>query len=399
MEKLAKPIMQPIKSVSYLLVSLCLLCFSCKSEKKETKQEKLPTPVVSEQNTTTLKHAKGFTIEKQGDLTLIKVLSPWPDSDKDFTYALIPREKAAAMTLDRNAYDAIVVTPIERIVVTSTTHIPTLEMLGVEHTLVGFPDTDYISSEKTRALIDSDKVKDIGQNDQINIELLIDLQPELVIGFSINNSNPTYKSIQKANIPVVNNGDWTEKTPLGRAEWIQFFAPFFHKEAKATEVFNNIEKNYNEAKKLAQKATTKPTILAGAMYKDIWYLPAGESFQAQYLIDANANYLWADSEGTGSLSLSIESVLDKASEADIWIGPARFKSYEDLKKASELYTKFAPFKNKKIYSTANTIGKTGGTMYYELAPTRPDIVLKDIIKAIHPEILPTYEPYFFKPLL
>ena len=271
-------------------------------------------------------------------------------------------------------------------------------MLGVENTLVGFPDTDYISSEKTRALITAGKVKDIGQNDQINMELLIDLQPELVIGFSINNTNPTYKKIQEANIPVVYNGDWTEKTPLGRAEWIKFFAPFYQKEAKATEIFNRIEKDYNEAKQVAKNATTTPTIISGAMFKDIWYLPAGESFQAAFLKDANANYLWADSEGTGSLSLSLESVLDTGSDAEIWIGPTHFKSYEEMKKASKHYAQFAAFKNKKIFSAANTVGETGGTLYYELASTRPDIVLKDIIKAIHPEVLPNYEPFFFKPL-
>ena len=391
--------MQALKSIFCVLFFLCILCFSCKTEKKETSKETLPGIEKVKTTTENLAHAKKFSIEKSNDITIITVFSPWPDAEKDFKYALLPREKAASITLDRNAYDAIVLTPIERVVVTSTTHIPTLEMLGVEHTLVGFPQTNYISSEKTRALIDAGKVKDIGQNEQINIELLIDLQPELVIGFSINNSNPTYETIQKANIPVVYNGDWTEGTPLGRAEWIHFFAPFFQKEAKAKEVFKDIADNYLEAKKLATKATTKPTVLAGAMFKDIWYLPAGESFQAQYLIDANAAYIWADSKGTGSLSLSAESVLDKAADTDIWIGPGRFKTYEDMKEANRLYAEFAPFKNKKIYTTANTIGKTGGTMYYELAPTRPDIVLKDIIKAIHPEILPNYQPFFFKPLL
>ncbi|MBC8756835.1 ABC transporter substrate-binding protein [Kordia sp. YSTF-M3] len=390
--------MPQFKSIYCLLIILCAFTFSCKTEKKEAKETTNPFPVTTENTVSTIANAKGFTIEKLGDITLIKVLSPWPDADKNYTYALIPREKAATITLDRDAYDAIVLTPVERIVVTSTTHIPMLEMLGVESTLVGFPDTNYISSEKTRALIDAEKVKDLGQNDQINIELLIDLQPELVIGFSINNTNPTYKTIQKANIPVVYNGDWTEATPIGRAEWIRFFAPFFHKEAKATEVFNTIKQNYNEAKKLAQQATTKPTVLSGAMYKDIWYLPAGDSFQAQFLKDANADYLWKDSEGTGSLSLSIESVLDKAADAEIWIGPGRFKTYEDLKKASELYAKFDPFKHKKVFTIGNTIGETGGTIYYELAPTRPDIVLKDLIKAIHPDLLPTYEPYFFKPV-
>ena len=391
--------MQSFKSIYCILIILCTLSFSCKTEKKEAPKESSPITQEVAKTNESLRHAKKFAIEKSGDITVITVFSPWPDADQNYTYALLPRDKAAAITLDRDAYDAIVLTPIERVVVTSTTHIPTLEMLGVEHTLVGFPDTDYISSEKTRALIDAKKVKDIGQNDQINMELLIDLQPELVIGFSISNSNPTYKKIEEVHIPVVYNGDWTEGTPLGRAEWIKFFAPFFHKETKATEIFNSIEKNYTEAKKLALKATKKPTVLAGAMYKDIWYLPAGESFQAQYLKDANADYIWKDSEGTGSLSLSIESVLDKAVNADIWIGPGRSKTYEDLEKASKTYSEFAPFKHKKIYSPANTIGKTGGTLYYELAPTRPDIVLKDIIKAVHPEILPNYEPYFFKPLL
>jgi iron complex transport system substrate-binding protein len=40
--------------------------------------------------------------------------------------------------------------PIKSIIVTSTTHVPALEMLGVENTPVGFPNTDYISSENTK---------------------------------------------------------------------------------------------------------------------------------------------------------------------------------------------------------------------------------------------------------
>ncbi|WP_108114128.1 ABC transporter substrate-binding protein [Kordia periserrulae] len=390
--------MRAINPVFCVFFTIFLCCFSCKNEQKKVNNQPLPTPQEATSTTENLRHAKKFSVEKNGDITLIKVFSPWPNAKKDFTYALIPREKVASITLMKDAYDAIVLTPVERIVVTSTTHIPILEMLGVEETLVGFPQTEYVSSEKTRALIDAEKIKDIGLNEQINIELLIDLQPELVIGFSINNSNPTYKSIQKANIPVVYNGDWTEETPLGRAEWIHFFAPFFQKEAKATEVFNSIEKNYVEAEQLAQKTTKKPSVLSGSLFKDVWYMPAGESFQAQYLKDANAHYIWADSKGTGSLSLNIETVLDKAADADVWIGPGSYKTYVALENANGLYSKFKPFTDKKIYSAANTVGDTGGMLYYELAPIRPDIVLKDIIKAVHPEILPEYQPFFFKPL-
>jgi len=117
--------MQSFKFIYSFLIILCLFSFSCKTEKKEASQESLPiTQEVTKANES-LRHAKKFSIEKNGDVTLITVFSPWPDADQNFTYALLPREKAAAITLNRDAYDAIVLTPVERVVVTSTTHIPT----------------------------------------------------------------------------------------------------------------------------------------------------------------------------------------------------------------------------------------------------------------------------------
>ena len=100
----------------------------------------------------------------------------------------------------------------------------------------------------------------------------------------------------------------------------------------------------------------------------------------------------------GSLSLSWESVLDIAQQAEYWIGPAQFTSYAQMENASQHYSTFNAFRNKKIYTFANTVGATGGALYYELAPQRPDIVLRDLIHILHPGLLPEYEPFFFKPL-
>ncbi len=76
------------------------------------------------------------------------------------------------------------------------------------------------------------------------------------------------------------------------------------------------------------------------MHKDIWYLPNGESTEAQFLKDANVNYLWKDSSGTGSLALNFEVVFDMAKNADIWLSPSYYKSYDALMKANQHYTKF-----------------------------------------------------------
>jgi iron complex transport system substrate-binding protein len=53
---------------------------------------------------------------------------------------------------------------------------------------------------------------------------------------------------------------------------------------------------------------------------------------------------------------------------------------------------------KKVYSFNAKKGKTGGSLYYELAPNRPDIVIKDLVKILHPELLINYKPYFFEKL-
>ena len=155
---------------------------------------------------------------------------------------------------------------------------------------------------------------------------------------------------------------------------------------------------YLKAKELARKTLNTPTVLSGAMHKDIWYLPKGNSTEAQFLEDANVNYLWSDTSGTGSLALNFETVFNKGKDADIWLSPSYYGSLLQLKSANEHYTKFSAFKTRQVYTFNNTLGETGGALYYELGTSRPDLVLKDIIKICHPEVLQNYEPYFFKPL-
>jgi iron complex transport system substrate-binding protein len=377
-----------------LIISYLLLLCGCKQQKKDITSIQITT------STTSIRYANGFTIETQSNgVTIIKVLQPWANAETTYTYALVPKEIQATITLNKSEYDAIISTPVENIVVTSTTHIPALEELEVLNNLIGFPDTKYISSKAARKRINSEAIVELGVNESLNTEAVLNLQPDLIFGFAINDGNNTYETIQRANIPVVYNGDWVEETPLGKAEWIKFFAPFFNKTKEADAVFNKIEESYLEAKKLASEAENKPTVLSGAMFKDVWYLPGGKSWAANFLKDANADYLWSSTDENGSLSLSWESVLDVGQHAEYWIGPAQLATYQEMEASSQHYTQFDAFKNRKVFSTANTLGETGGTLYYELGPQRPDLVLKDLIHILHPGLLPNYEPYFFKPLL
>lgn len=366
-----------------VLFLFLIISFSCK---KEVENDAKKTQIES-----SIKYAKGFDIVNENGIKKLIIKAAYQNSDKVFEYIIKSKKDQKENTKNT------IFTPIQKIVVTSTTHIPMVELLNEETAIIGFPYSKYVSSEKTRLLIDADKIAEIGKEGALNTEILLNLQPELIVGYSVSTADKSLTTLEKAGINVIYNGDWLEETPLGRAEWIKFFGVLFDKEKQADSIFKAIETNYLEAKNIALKATKKPTILSGAiMSKDIWNLPAGESFVAQFLKDANLRYLWQESEGKGSLSLSFESVFDKGRNADFWIAPGYFSSKEQLLNSNKIYTEFNAFKNDNIYTPTTKKGKTGGVIYYELAPTRPDLVLKDMIKITNPDLLPNYELTFFE---
>lgn len=345
-------------------------------------------PVKIENVKNSIEYASGLSIVKYDNYSVVTVSNPWPNANKDFKYIL--KEKEAKIPDSLQTYTSIQV-PLTSVVVTSTTNIPFLEMLEVENKLVGFPHTDYISSEKTRALIDKGSVKNVGQNEKLNIEQLIEISPELIVTFGVDNNNPMLDNLKKSGLKVLIQGDWMEQSPLGKAEWIKLYGALFGKEDKAKELFDKIVQSYNQAKKLVTDKPATSKVLYGSMYEDVWYVAKGNSWVAQFMKDAQANYLWADLKGTGSEGLSFEKVLDKAKTANVWIASGSFKSLDELQKANPHYGEFDAFKNKNVYNFEGKLGATGGTIYYELAPSRPDLVLKDYIKIFHPDLLSSYE--------
>lgn len=342
-----------------------------------------------------IQYAEGFSIEKYNGFSVVTISNAYPSAKKKYTYIL--HKKGVSLPDSLKQFTAIEV-PVKKVIVTSTTHIPALESLGVENTLVGFPSTRYISSEKTRALIANGKIRDLGSNQGLNTEVILDLQPDIIVGFSVDGDLKTYKNLEKSGQKIIFNGDWTEKTPLGKAEWIKFFGALYDLDAKADQLFASIEKEYNSVLTVAKKTKSQPSILAGAIYEDQWFLPQGDSWAAYFLKEANGNYLWRDSKGTGSLALSFESVFEKAQNADFWIGPGQFTSIQEILDNNPNYIHFKAVKNKEIYSFSTKKGATSGIIYYEQAQNRPDLVLKDIVKILHPEVLPNHQLVFFEKL-
>ena len=343
-----------------------------------------------------LDYADGFKIKKGAGFWEIEVTQPWTGSDRVFRY-LVLEEDASKPSGD---FDAVVQLPIQKIILTATTQVPHLELLGSMDKLAGFPQVDLISSPQAWKQINAGKVQDLGSGPSSNPELMLDLEPDLVIISTLGEDLRQLDLLSQAGIPALINGEYVEQHPLGRAEWIKFTGILLGKYEESLEVFETIERQYLEVQKLAAKIqeSARPSVLSGVMYQDTWYAPGSQSWGAQLLVAAGGRYVFADQKGKGSLQLNYEYVLENALEADFWIGSADFSSLEAMGTAEPRYRVFRAFDKGAVFTYTLKKGPKGGLEYFELGYMRPDLILKDLIKILHPDLLPDYELYFYSRL-
>lgn len=342
-------------------------------------------------------YASGFQIFKGEGYWILEVSQAFPGAHQPYRYLVV---ESPSESIPDGLFDAIITLPIEKVVLTSTTHIPHLDLLTCTDKLVGFPNLDLISSSLTRERISKNLVRDLGSGSQANIELMIDLKPDWVMISTLGEDLKNLDLLKSAGIAAVINGEYVEQHPLGRAEWIIFTGVLLGKYEEAKAKFETIEANYLEALQLVSNVSVaqKPTVMAGMMYKDIWYVPGNDSWGAQLLNAAGGVYIFKEQEGIGSVQLNYEYVLEKAQNADFWLGVSDFVTLEDMKITDRRYADFDAFQKGNIYSYTSKKGERGGIEYFELGYMRPDLILKDIIKILHPKLLPEYPLYFYSRL-
>ncbi len=377
--------MKKISSIALLL----LTCWACQTEKSVDKT------VHTRLDSLHLDYAEGFKVQYDGNIKIVEVLYPFQGATSGYKYLLVPQGETVP---EHETNVRVIRTPITSIACTSTTHIPLLDYIGETDKLTGFTTTDFISSEKMRARIDAGKVTELGIDKGINMERLAMLKPGMVMGYTMSSDYGQFKKIEALGIPVIINAEYLEKHPLGRAEWIKFMAAFFGKEKEADSVFQVVKKNYLAAKEVADHVNTKPTVLCGVVYGDAWFLPGGQNYASRILKDAGCQYLWGDDASNGYLELSFEAVYEKANQADIWIGTGSYNTLTEIKEADERYTRFKPYQQKQVYTYDARKGAKGGSEFMELGYLRPDLILQDLVKIAHPDLLPNHTLYFHKKL-
>ncbi len=289
--------------------------------------------------------------------------------------------------------------PLKTAMVVPTSAIAYMDELGLTQKITGISQPDYIFNPKIHSLLQQKKIEEIGTFNEIFIEKILVHKPDVFISTSSPTLAKFHELLKNEGIKIIYIDEYEELNPLAKAEYIKLFGILFGKEKEADERFAEIENNYKKIQSVVQqKSTSNPTILSNHIYGDIWYMPGGKSFQAKLFADAGGDYLWKENEETGTLNLSLESVFEKANDADIWINAGDFPSKAALLASYPNYEWFAAFKSGNVYNWNQRITEKGANDYFETGTVRPDLVLKDLAAIFHPELFPNHELKFYKRL-
>lgn len=341
-------------------------------------------------------YAHGFQIDYYEGYRELRIVDQMAGKTDTLHYLLV--DSGVAAPADRPGIP-VIVTPVRQFAVQSSVHAALADFVGVGDRIVGLGNFNYINSPVVREGIRTGKVKEIGIDSRINSELLISMRPGLLI--TMTNPDATagqYKLVTDAGIPVIPDAEWLETTPLGRAEWVKLIGALVDREDSVAKKFDSVVRAYQRLAAIGSAATTKPTVIVNMPFKGTWYVPAGGNYQTQLLHDAGATYPWSDAKGANSLSLTFEAVAPVALKADYWLNLGYVDSKSDVLAKDSRYSGFHSFETGTLYNFNKRVNDIGSNDYWESGIVNPHLILADLIRILHPGLLPQDTLYYYKQL-
>ncbi len=114
--------------------------------------------------------------------------------------------------------------------------------------------------------------------------------------------------------------------------------------------------------------------------------------------DAGGDYVFKRNISGSSVAVDIEEAYMLASQADVWLNAGDMAGLQQL---SRQLPKFADIKSVgdgKVFSNDRRRTPSGGNDFFEGGVVNPDIVLLDLVKILHPGLIPESDLYYYRQL-
>ena len=370
------------------LLCFCSVLFCCKStSRKQSSGEQTVKEKVDTVSRIHIKYAKGFWLEEREGYVVLNIKDPQESSHTHYQYALVPRGSTVQTPKDL----PVVALPVRSAICMTSLQLSNFIKLGAMDRVVGITSTRFLFNKDMQRQVDEGLTRRIGIEGNFDNEVIMSIIPDLMLISPFKRGG--YDAVKDIGIPLVPHLGYKEMTPLGQAEWIKFVGLLLGMEDVANREFDRIEQRYNSLKAMVGEVKYRPVVFSGELRGGVWYAVGGKSFLAQLFHDAGADYFLKDDPRSGGVTLDFETVYNQAESADYWRIANSFAGeycYEALKAQDERYADFKAFKEKHVVY-CNMREKP----FYESMPAEPEVVLADMIRVFHPEILPDHEPVYY----
>lgn len=342
-------------------------------------------------------YAENFSVTYHDTYKIVTVNEPFVGGAAQ-TYVLVQCGTPIPDLVGELDGATVIQTPIASMFSASTTHNPMIAALGATHLVTGVGSLAYATTPEFLDAGEQGLLVEFATTGAIDVEIVVDSAPSIFM--TGGSDDPAHDLIASAGIPVVANAEWLEATPLGRAEWIKFIALFLNEEARANQVFGEIEASYLGAAAAVADIPTeeRPLVLAGSAFQGTFYASGGQSYVAQTIEAAGGRYVFADDTGTASIAFpDLEIVLDRAADAPFWINSAiAYRSLADIEADDPRLSALAAVQSGAVWNYDLISTPAGGVAFFELGVLRPDLVLRDLIEIFHPGTLPDHDFAFYR---
>lgn len=316
------------------------------------------------------RYAAGYSICANADgQTLLRVENPWQGArDTQFDYVLAK--------------------PVRRVVCMSSSHVAMLAALGASDRVKGVSGVRYL----TQPIED---VQEVGYEGAVDYETLVALKPDVVLLYGVQAASPMETKLRALGIPYIYIGDYVERSPLGKAEWMVAIGELIGRRERAEREFGKIAARYEILRKSIPLSSRTPRVMTNLPYSGSWFVPAADSYQTALLRDAGAEPVYAPTGTTSSESVDLERAYELALQADYWINTDAAASIADL---PSRFRRTPAVMKDHVWNNTLRINTGGGNDYWESGVVRPDAVLSDLIRIFHPGILPDSAMTYYRRL-
>ena len=345
----------------------------------------------------TMPHAKTFTVTERDGYRIVDLrgtIVSWgggaEGAEQHARIVLLPAGmKAPALTGDL-AGATLLRTPVQHIAVNELPYEAALTALGVDDRLVAVGGV-FSYNDAIRERARSGKLAQVGYgwHSPPNLDALVAAQPDVML-MSLGELEHAQhmKRIASMGIPVVPIFLSNEPDYLGRLDYVRLIGMLTGREREAERYVATVERNVERVKAKAASLPRKSLLWAWFDGGDRW-MTTMRNAEAKLMADAGAILPIRtpdNMERDASEKLGTETLLARARDADCWM--IRDDHSQPFKDAATL-EKIRAWRNG---CTVALVGRAKPSVnaydFYETGPIRPDLLMADILKTLHPDAWP-----------